>query len=88
VPLFLGVGEHDIATEHHTIPSSFPASRDVTLFVLDGAGHNHNVEPGRAQLWERVTDWAGRVALEKASTADKASRPETTSTAGKASRRK
>jgi alpha-beta hydrolase superfamily lysophospholipase len=67
VPLFLGVGEHDIATEHHTIPASFPASRDVTLFVLDGAGHNHNVEAGRARLWERVTDWAGRVSSDMAS---------------------
>jgi alpha-beta hydrolase superfamily lysophospholipase len=59
VPVFIGVGEHDIATGHHAIPAEFPASRDVTLFVLAGAGHNHNVEPGREDLWARVTDWAG-----------------------------
>jgi pimeloyl-ACP methyl ester carboxylesterase len=62
VPVFIGVGEHDIATGHHAIPAEFPASRDVTLFVLAGAGHNHNVEPGREDLWARVTDWAGGLA--------------------------
>jgi hypothetical protein len=59
VPVFLGVGEHDIAAGHHAIPAEFPASRDVTLFVLAGAGHNHNVEPGREELWARIIDWAG-----------------------------
>ena len=62
VPVFLGVGENDIATNHRLIPSEFPASRDITLFVLAGAGHNQNVEPGRHELWERVTSWAGQLA--------------------------
>jgi alpha-beta hydrolase superfamily lysophospholipase len=58
VPVFIGVGEHDIALDHHAIPAEFPASGDVTLFVLAGAGHNHNVEPGREQLWARILRWA------------------------------
>jgi pimeloyl-ACP methyl ester carboxylesterase len=62
VPVFLGVGENDIATSHRLIPSEFPASRDITLFVLEGAGHNQNVEPGRHELWERVTSWADQLA--------------------------
>jgi alpha-beta hydrolase superfamily lysophospholipase len=62
VPVFLGVGEHDIATGHRLIPNEFPASRDITLFVLAGAGHNQNVEPGREELWERVTGWADQLA--------------------------
>ncbi|HTU74852.1 MAG TPA: hypothetical protein VMG38_15155 [Trebonia sp.] len=62
VPVFLGVGENDIATNHRLIPSEFPASRDITLFVLEGAGHNQNVEPGRHELWERVTSWADQLA--------------------------
>jgi pimeloyl-ACP methyl ester carboxylesterase len=62
VPVFLGVGENDIATGHRLIPSEFPASRDITLFVLEGAGHNQNVEPGRHELWERVTSWADQLA--------------------------
>ena len=62
IPVFLGVGENDIATNHRLIPNEFPASRDITLFILDGAGHNQNVEPGRHELWERVTSWADQLA--------------------------
>lgn len=62
VPVFLGVGENDIAISHQLIPGEFPASRDITLFVLAEAGHNHNVEPGRRELWERVTSWADQLA--------------------------
>jgi pimeloyl-ACP methyl ester carboxylesterase len=57
-PVFIGVGEHDIARDHQAIPAEFEASAGVTLFVLDGAGHNQNVEPGRARLWDRIIDWA------------------------------
>jgi alpha-beta hydrolase superfamily lysophospholipase len=66
VPVFLGVGEHDIAVDHHAIPAEFPASGDVTLFVLAGAGHNQNVEPNREQLWARITGWAGDLARRRA----------------------
>jgi hypothetical protein len=66
VPVFAGVGEHDIAVDHHAIPAEFPASRDVTLFVLQGAGHNQNVEAGRELLWARMTDWAGDLARQRA----------------------
>jgi alpha-beta hydrolase superfamily lysophospholipase len=66
VPVFVGVGEHDIAVDHHAIPAEFPASHDVTLFVLQGAGHNQNVEVGREQLWARMTDWAGDLARQRA----------------------
>ena len=67
VPVFIGVGEKDLAVRHHEIPAEFPASRDVTLFVLDGAGHNHNVEPNRADLWARVLGW-GRAVTSRADT--------------------
>jgi hypothetical protein len=63
VPIFIGVGEHDIAVDHHAIPAEFPASGDITLFVLQDAGHNHNVEPGREQLWARIISWAGGLSL-------------------------
>jgi alpha-beta hydrolase superfamily lysophospholipase len=59
VPVFLGVGEHDITHgDPRVIPSEFPACDDVTLFVLRGAGHNHNVAPPRQQLWDRLAAWA------------------------------
>lgn len=57
VPVFVGVGERDLATDHHAIPAQLPASPDVTLFVLAGAGHNHNAEPNRAVLWDRLAAW-------------------------------
>ena len=57
VPVFVGVGSLDIAGAAHTIPAAFEASHDVTLYVLEGSGHNHNVDPGRRLLWDRVVAW-------------------------------
>jgi pimeloyl-ACP methyl ester carboxylesterase len=58
VPVFLGIGEHDIAGDPHVIPSCFTGTNDFTLFVLPGSGHNHNVAPNRELLWERFVVWA------------------------------
>lgn len=56
VPVFLGVGDADIAGPPHRIPRQFPRSRDVTLVVVR-SGHNHNVAPGRHLLWDRLSQW-------------------------------
>ena len=61
VPVFLGLGEHDIAGDPQRIPACFTGSPDVTLYVLPGAGHNHNVAPDREVLWDRFASWAGQV---------------------------
>ncbi len=71
VPVFIGVGEFDIASAPHRIAAEFGASMDVTLFGLTGAGHNHNVADGRVRLWDRMLAWAdslppARGALEEA----------------------
>ncbi len=58
VPVFLGLGEHDIAGDPHGIPAFFCGSNDVALFVLPGTGHNHNVAPNREDLWDRLAVWA------------------------------
>jgi pimeloyl-ACP methyl ester carboxylesterase len=58
VPVFLALGEHDIAGAPHGIPAAFPGSKDFTLFVLPGTGHNHNVAPERELLWDRFVVWA------------------------------
>jgi pimeloyl-ACP methyl ester carboxylesterase len=58
VPVFLALGEHDIAGDPHLIPACFTSSNDFTLFVLPGTGHNHNVAPERELLWERFVVWA------------------------------
>ena len=58
VPIFLGLGDRDIAGEPHGIPAFFTGSHDISLFVLPGTGHNHNVAPAREQLWDRLATWA------------------------------
>jgi pimeloyl-ACP methyl ester carboxylesterase len=58
VPVFLGVGDHDIVGDPHTVAACFPSCRDFTMFVLPGTGHNHNVAPEREVLWERLAVWA------------------------------
>jgi hypothetical protein len=62
VPVFLGLGSRDLTDATHEIPGQFPASRDVTLFVLPGAGHNHNVAANRERLWDRLALWVRAVA--------------------------
>jgi pimeloyl-ACP methyl ester carboxylesterase len=61
VPVFLGVGDRDIARNHLDIPKEFPLSRDVTVFLLHNSGHNHNVEPTRTALWDRLASWVWSV---------------------------
>ena len=58
VPVFLGLGDRDIAGEPHGTPEGFTGSHDISLFVLEGAGHNHNVAPAREHLWDRLAKWA------------------------------
>jgi pimeloyl-ACP methyl ester carboxylesterase len=57
VPVFLGVGEHDITGRAQGIPNELPASRDITVFVLPDAGHNQNVAGTRTLLWRRTARW-------------------------------
>jgi pimeloyl-ACP methyl ester carboxylesterase/ketosteroid isomerase-like protein len=61
VPVFVGVGEFDIAGPSHAIPANFPNSNDISLFVLPKAGHNTNVSRNRIELWNRLLDWVRRV---------------------------
>jgi hypothetical protein len=57
VPVFCGVGDGDITGPPHEIPAHLGGSDDVTLFVLREAGHNSNVAPTRARLWNRLATW-------------------------------
>ena len=60
VPVFLGLGAHDIVGDPHGIPAFFSGSADVALFVLPDAGHNHNVASAREVLWDRLATWVGQ----------------------------
>jgi pimeloyl-ACP methyl ester carboxylesterase len=63
VPTLVALGEDDIAGDIAALPGQLPACRDLTLFVLAGAGHNHNVADTRLDLWRRVLRWIDSVAL-------------------------
>lgn len=60
VPVLVAVGEHDITGDPQRIPAQLPHG-EVTLFVLPGAGHNHNIAENREVLWDRVAEWARTV---------------------------
>jgi pimeloyl-ACP methyl ester carboxylesterase len=57
--VFLGFGEHDIPPDPHLDVAFYPASRDVTLYVLPDAAHCHNFAGTRTQLWDRIAVWTG-----------------------------
>jgi pimeloyl-ACP methyl ester carboxylesterase len=61
VPTFVALGEHDLGGTLDVLPTQLPACGDLTLFLLEGAGHNHNVEINRRLLWQRVARWATSV---------------------------
>jgi alpha-beta hydrolase superfamily lysophospholipase len=61
VPVFNGVGEHDITGAPHELPRWFTGSADVTVFVLAGAFHNSNVATRRHELWDRIITWVRTV---------------------------
>jgi pimeloyl-ACP methyl ester carboxylesterase len=65
VPVFLGLGDRDIAGPPHEIPASFPNSPDVMLTVLPGTGHCQFIFPSRAELFRRIGEWTRFVIRDK-----------------------
>jgi pimeloyl-ACP methyl ester carboxylesterase len=62
VPVFLGFGgDLDVSPDPHSEPARYPRCADITLVVLDGSAHCHNMASRRTQLWNRVAAWAGTV---------------------------
>ena len=57
VPVFLGVGENDIAGSVEICAALFTSAPSVETFVLAGAGHNHSVARNRAELWDAIGSW-------------------------------
>jgi pimeloyl-ACP methyl ester carboxylesterase len=58
VPVLIGFGARDITGDARSTATALVSCPDITLFELPDAGHNHNVAPNRALLWERVAVWA------------------------------
>jgi pimeloyl-ACP methyl ester carboxylesterase len=61
VPVMIAHGDKDIGAPIHEVVGDFTASNDVTLYVLEESGHNHNVSPNRERLWNRMLSWAAAV---------------------------
>jgi pimeloyl-ACP methyl ester carboxylesterase len=65
VPVFLGLGDRDIAGSPHAIPASFPSSPDITLMVLPETGHCQFIFPSRGALFRRIGEWTSFVTRHK-----------------------
>src|SRR3954469_20476513 len=61
VPVMVAHGDKDIGAPAHDVVGEFTSSTDITLYVLDESGHNHNVSPNRERLWDRMVAWAQAV---------------------------
>ena len=61
VPIFLGLGDQDIAGSPHAIPATFPNCRDISLLVLSETGHCQFIFPSRGLLFGRIAAWAGMI---------------------------
>lgn len=57
VPIFLGYGDVDVSPDPRREVEAFTASRDITLYVLAGSGHCHNMASTRRLLWDRLAIW-------------------------------
>ena len=57
VPVFLGVGENDIAGDISEVAALLTAAPSVETFVLAGAGHNHSISKNRTDLWDALGNW-------------------------------
>jgi hypothetical protein len=59
VPVFLVFGEQDLSEDPRREPTAYSSCNDLTLFVLRGSAHCHNLAPTRRQLWDRTLRWLG-----------------------------
>lgn len=62
VPVFIGLGERDVATDPHREPAGFASSTDISLVICDRMAHMHNFASTRQELWDRVVGWCRSVA--------------------------
>ena len=62
VPVYLCFGSVlDVSPDPYTEPANYRASTDITLHVLEGAAHCHNMASRRHELFDRFAAWAGTI---------------------------
>lgn len=67
VPVFLAFGAAmDVSPNPYAEPANYTGSPDVTLHLVQSAGHCHNFASHRAQLWDRIGRWVPTVVAKSA----------------------
>lgn len=61
VPVFVGLGELDMAGPPGDAPKAFSASPAVELVVLPKTGHSHFIFGARHELFDRLAEWAAKL---------------------------
>lgn len=61
VPVFLAFGELDVSPNPHREVAFYSGSHDVTLYLLEGSAHCHNMASTRRVLWDRLFAWCDTV---------------------------
>lgn len=61
VPMFLAFGDRDIGIPPHQTPAAYPATPDITIFLLPDTGHNHFGFSSIARLCTRLDSWISAI---------------------------
>jgi pimeloyl-ACP methyl ester carboxylesterase len=69
VPVFLAVGDRDIAGPPETIPAAFTSAPGVKLYVMPDAGHHPFIAPSAPLLYAELAAWASNAAFNAVATA-------------------
>ena len=56
-PVFLGFGDTDLTLSPRAEGEAYPASDHLTITVVPGMAHVHNLAPTRRVLWDRLLAW-------------------------------
>jgi pimeloyl-ACP methyl ester carboxylesterase len=62
VPVLVANGERDTCPAPHAEAAAYPASRDVSIFVVPRMAHMHNFASTREVLWQRLEAWSKMLA--------------------------
>lgn len=63
VPVLVANGERDTCPNPHAEAAGYPASQDVSIFIVPTMAHMHNFASMRELLWQRLQDWSRMVSL-------------------------
>lgn len=62
IPVFLGFGGAvDVVADPYLEPKYYQGSPDVTLHMVPGSAHCHNLASSRQQLWRRIAIWLAAI---------------------------